>query len=189
MKIKITSIIILFAIWLVFNGCNNHPSDKNIGNSDSLKTLHLDSVYQAIAKDSVLKVLKLIEDSLAANKKEAKIKQSSFLKPSNIKFASQSESYMLAIEWEWNSVNTPMKVECLGYIINGGKSTIFRMNASGHECVVNAIKAYRAGNLELSISWLCAGQCQNINAREEIKKAGQMSAQFALQMFGGNVPE
>ncbi|MGX9979607.1 hypothetical protein [Methylobacterium fujisawaense] len=107
------------------------------------------------------------------------------------------EQYQSAITWAWNNHNPPAQIECIFYPVdidfeealsNPGKVAKFRLNKTGNECVVEAIRAARAGDRSLALRWLMAAQCHNPDHRNDIKHAGENAVNYAVSQFGGQVP-
>ena len=188
---KKTIVGITICLAFFFAACNNEgggdtpKTDTSTTSSNTVKG----SDSTTMQREEVEKMLKAIQDSLAALKVENEKLKTNPPKRPNVTFPTEMTPYMVAIKWMWENPNPPAQLRCLGYIINGDGAPKLRMNETAHGCVVNAIKAYREDKLEAAINWLCAGQCHNDAAQQDIRNGGQMSAQWALQTYGKDVPE
>lgn len=194
-----------FCMFLVFAACNTTKSKDNLTSSSSEVTSDtgvssVNGDTNLITKEDAAAYLQKVIDSLnkinqykldSTNK--AKIDSVNKAKdarpltsrtPISIPPDNQKASYMLNIDWLWHTNDAPKRMYCLAYIVTGGGAPKLRGNATAHDCVVNAIQAYKDENLDLCISWLCAGQCHNPAAQDDIRRAGVMAAQYAYQEYG-----
>lgn len=185
-------ISISICLGLFVAACNNPKNTEKTETTDSNTTSATVTTVTdstVMKRDEVVKMLKAIEDSISALKAENEKLRTHPPKHPDVTFPAGSTSYMEAIKWMWNNPNPPAQMRCLGYTIIGDGPVKFRTNATAHDCVVNAIQAYRQDRLEGAINWLCAGQCHNDAAQQDIRNNGQMAAQWALQTYGQFVPE
>lgn len=180
-KYKLTAIAVTALLSIALLACNNEQST-----STSPQT-NVDSISK-IERDSMLIIVRMLQDSLDKMKVSVEENKKGPVK-APIEVPTVKPDYMKGIDWMWNEVGEPKKLYCMAYVVTGGGAPKLRTNASARECVMNAINAYRKDNLELAINWLCAGQCHNINAQQDIRNAGQSAAQYAYQTYGAQTPE
>lgn len=176
-------------MYLTLTACHRSGGGSNPGtDSNTVSKITSTTDSNLVNKDSVIAMINAMQDTLNKIKQEnTKLKAPPEKHPS-VSF-SQRSNFMNHIDWEWNTPNPPAQLRCLGYIITGDGAIKLRGAATAHDCVVNAIQAYRQDRLDGAINWLCAGQCHNDAAQQEIRNAGQMAAQYALQTYGAQVPE
>ena len=94
-------------------------------------------------------------------------------------------AYEIAVDWCWITDDPPKDLRCLYFVITGdGPAPKMRGMATATQCVRNAIEAYRNNRLEGAINWLCAGQCHNPSAQNDIRAAGVSAPQYAEQNYG-----
>jgi len=190
MKKSIVGISILML--LILAACNSGGGTIKTPSTDSTNTsstVAVDNDSTMMKKEDAEKMIKDIQDSLKKLEVENTNLKKNPPKHQNVTFPSVKTPYMIAIDWEWNNPNPPAQLRCLGYVVSGDGPVKLRGNATAHDCVVNAIQAYRQDRLDGAISWLCAGQCHNGAAQQDIRNGGQMAAQYAEQTFGMNVHE
>jgi hypothetical protein len=92
-----------------------------------------------------------------------------------------------AVNWMWNNFGDPSNLVHLAYVVRA-IPPVLRGTASAHQCVVEAIKAARAGDHDLAVSWLKAGQAHNTDAQNDIQANGAHLIQYILSAFGSSVP-
>jgi len=89
--------------------------------------------------------------------------------------------YQISIDWCWGVYNPPAQIACMAFPIAGKK---LRGTATAHDCVVNAIEAFRNNDIGEAIDWLRAGQCHNAEAQAAIANASRSAVEYAVGRYG-----
>jgi len=90
------------------------------------------------------------------------------------------------IDWMWKTFGDPSNVLHLAYVVRP-VPPLLRGTASAHQCVVEAVKAARAGDHDLALSWLKAGQAHNSAAQREIHSSGSDAIRYVVSKYGKSV--
>ena len=169
--------------------CNNGTKDK-IAASDSPVSTNIDTAaVQKAVKDSLnIVVAKLKSDLAKADSANIALKNQTIPKPAPIDLGGPRQKWMNDIDWLSQHPEQPAQARCLFYVVGGGGAPKLRGNASAVECLRNSIQAYRTNNVNLALNWLCAGQCHNDDAQNNIRQGGVMACQYAYQKYGDRFP-
>ena len=176
-----------FALLLLVYGCSENK-EKNDSLVTSVDSVSVGVVPTTSAPDSLQMEMEQTINEIERVKRENDSLRN-VLKPKEMDFSVRT-SYMDNIDWMHASTEAPARMYCMLYVVTGdGSQPKVRTNASARECVYNSIRAYKANRFDGALNWLCAGQCHNPPAQDDLRNNAQAAVQYAYQTYGKYVAD
>ena len=97
-------------------------------------------------------------------------------------------AYQDEVDWMWNNIKPSARGGCKNFVVKAGPPKILRGRASGRNCLLKAINAYRKGDHEKAFGWILAGQCHDTQAQLALVQSAPLVLKYLLSQYGANTP-
>ena len=97
-------------------------------------------------------------------------------------------AYQDEVDWMWNNTKPSARGGCKNFVVKAGPPKILRGRASGRNCLLKAINAYRKGDHEKAFGWILAGQCHDPKAQLALVQNAPLVLKYLLARYGTNTP-
>ena len=97
-------------------------------------------------------------------------------------------AYQDDVDWMWNNTKPSARGGCKNFVVKAGPPKILRGRASGRNCLLKAINAYRKGDHEKAFGWILAGQCHDTQAQLALVQSAPLVLKYLMTRYGANMP-
>lgn len=88
----------------------------------------------------------------------------------------------------WRDVNPVPREQCRMFIVKAWPDKMYRGRTSPHDCLVHAIRAYRAGDHEEAFGWIQASVCPDRELQQAMVRNAPAVLRHLLGRYGDQVP-
>jgi hypothetical protein len=88
----------------------------------------------------------------------------------------------------WQDVNPVPRGQCRMFIVKAWPDKIYRGRTSPHDCLVHAIRSYRAGDHEEAFGWIQASVCPDRELQQSMVRNAPAVLRHLLTSYSPLVP-